>query len=61
MTHVTTAELEQHLDHVRAAPADEGVLRLLVRRPGPRQREALTEGELDPDHGLVGDGWAARA
>jgi hypothetical protein len=54
-------ELERQVDHLRAAPRDLGVLRLIVRRPGPRQREILSEAELHPDHGLVGDDWAARA
>ena len=60
VTHRTTDELEQHLPHLRDAPRDEGPLALLVRRPGAREREVLAEGELHPDHGLVGDDWAAR-
>ncbi len=60
MQHRTTAELEARLDHLRASPRDVGVLALLVRRPAARQREILAEGELHPEHGLVGDDWAAR-
>lgn len=60
MGHRTLAELEHGLDVVRAAPADDGVVRLVVRRPGPRQREILEVGELDVDLGLVGDDWIAR-
>jgi hypothetical protein len=61
MTHRTAEELDAGLDEVRAAPADHGVVRLIVRRPAVDAREALAEGELDPASGLVGDGWRARA
>jgi hypothetical protein len=60
MTHRSLAELEDGLDHVRDAPSDEGIVRLIVRRPGPREREVLDEGELDVELGLVGDAWVAR-
>lgn len=58
--HLTTAELEAGLDHVGAAPRDGGTLDLVVRRPGPGEREVLDRGVLDPDVGLVGDSWLAR-
>jgi hypothetical protein len=58
--HLSRAELESGLDHVRASPADEGVLRLIVRRPAVGARDALDEGRLDPAEGLVGDTWSAR-
>jgi hypothetical protein len=54
------AELEAGLDDIRAAPKDEGVLRLIVRRPQIEEREVLAEGELDPLQGLVGDSWKLR-
>ncbi|WP_151083301.1 MOSC domain-containing protein [Nocardioides cynanchi] len=57
----TTAELEAALDHLRAAPTDQGTLTLVVRRPGRFQREVLDEGQLDTEAGLVGDNWRARA
>lgn len=60
MRHLTTADLESELDHLRASPSDEGTLALVVRRPAARQRELLDEGVLDPEAGLVGDDWAAR-
>jgi hypothetical protein len=53
-------ELEAGLDEIRQAPKDEGVLRLIVRRPRVGEREVLIEGELDPAAGLVGDSWRAR-
>jgi len=58
---LTTAELEAGLDAIRQAPKDAGVLELIVRRPQVGVREELTEGELDREQGLVGDGWSTRA
>jgi hypothetical protein len=58
--HLTMAELEAGLDTIRQAPCDEGVLRLIVRRPRGEERETLTEGRLDLCQGLVGDNWATR-
>ncbi|HEY6231853.1 MAG TPA: hypothetical protein VIW64_11350 [Pyrinomonadaceae bacterium] len=58
--HLTTAELEAGLDHIRAAPKDDGVLQLIVRRPGIDQREILEQAELDAAEGLVGDSWKLR-
>jgi MOSC domain-containing protein YiiM len=56
----TAAEPGSGLDHVRAAPADEGSLELIARRPEVGVREVLEEAELDVEHGLVGDSWSAR-
>src|SRR4029078_1362272 len=58
--HLTKAELEAGLDHIRDAPKDDGVLQLIVRRPGVDQREILEEAELDLIEGLVGDSWKLR-
>ena len=54
------AELEAGLDQIRAAPKDEGVLQLIVRRPRVEAREVLEEGELNLSDGLVGDCWKTR-
>jgi hypothetical protein len=52
---------DAQLDHVRAAPADEGRLEFIVRRPPAEgEREILEEAHLDLDLGLLGDRWAAR-
>jgi hypothetical protein len=56
--HFTTAELEDRLADARAAPADVGRLELVVRRPEEGEREELEAGELDLEHGLVGDRWS---
>ena len=60
MKHLTMAELEAGLDEIRQSPTDEGLLHLIVRRPGVDAREVLEEGELHPSEGLVGDSWKFR-
>jgi MOSC domain-containing protein YiiM len=57
---VTSRELGEGLDEVRAAPSDEGVLELIARRPAVGEREELDEAELDVERGLVGDSWGRR-
>lgn len=58
--HLTTAELEAGLDDIRRSPKDEGVLEMIVCRPGVEKRRELDEGRLDIDDGLVGDNWKTR-
>lgn len=58
--HLTMAELEAALDHLRETPKDEGVVELIVRRPQIEAREVLEEAELDPAKGLIGDSWCFR-
>ena len=58
--HHSQAELEAGLAHVRAAPTDDGVLELIVRRPSVDEREVLEVGELSVAEGLVGDTWKDR-
>lgn len=58
--HLTTAELEEGLAHIRQAPRDQGKLAKNVRRPAVDEREVLTTAELDPAQGLVGDTWRQR-
>jgi hypothetical protein len=58
--HVTMDELEAGLDEIRRSPRDEGVLKMIVRRPRSGEREVLEDGELDPGEGLVGDSWKHR-
>lgn len=55
--HLTTAELECALSHLQAAPADEGSLEMIVRRPAEDGREQLEAGQLSKADGLVGDNW----
>ena len=58
--HRTLEELEAALDHLRAAPQDDGRLELVVRRPALLQREVLDVGVLSCTEGLVGDTWSQR-
>ena len=58
--HLTTEEIEAGLSEIASSPKDEGVLRLIVRRPRVGEREILEEAELDPAVGLVGDTWLDR-
>lgn len=60
MTHRTTEELDSALDHIRAAPDDDGELNLIVGRPAEDEREVLAEAVLDLANGLVGDNWLTR-
>lgn len=60
MKHLTMEELQAGVDEIRRAPASEGALRLIVRRPKVDEREVLEEAQLDPAEGLVGDTWRLR-
>ena len=59
-THLTTAQLEAALPHLRSAPRERGTVELVCRRPAVGEREILEVGELDPEVGLVGDTWRIR-
>jgi MOSC domain-containing protein YiiM len=54
------SELEDGLHAIRHSPQEEGVLRLIVRRPRIREREVIQEGELTQAEGLAGDSWSTR-
>ena len=58
--HLSLAEMEAGLDHIRQSPKDEGRVMLIVRRPGEDERESLQSAELDTQLGLVGDNWKDR-
>jgi hypothetical protein len=58
--HLSIAELEAGIEHIRQAPRDDGVLKMIVRRPAVDEREVLSEGALDLQEGLVGDSWNIR-
>lgn len=60
ITHLTTADLEAGLAHVRQSPPDDGVLEMIVRRPAVGAREVIANGQLDVTDGLVGDSWRIR-
>jgi MOSC domain-containing protein YiiM len=56
----TAEELWADLDHVRAAPREEGMLELIATRPAVGERDVLEEAELDVEHGVIGDSWSRR-
>lgn len=60
LTHLSLAELEAGLGIIRQSPQDNGLLKLIVRRPKVDEREIVNEAELDLEDGLVGDTWKAR-
>jgi len=57
---VVAGPFDAQLAAVQAAPADQGLVELIVRRPAVDEREILEEARLDRDGGLVGDRWATR-
>jgi hypothetical protein len=58
--HRTRDQLDAGLTHIRQSPPDEGVLEMIVRRPGVGTREVLDVGEIDLADGLSGDTWNVR-
>jgi hypothetical protein len=58
--HRSLDELRAGLELIRESPLDDGVIELIVVRPGLDEREVVDEATLDPEHGLVGDNWAVR-
>ena len=60
MRFLNAVQLEAGLPGILASPKDEGVVAMIVRRPGTDQREVLESGELDVAEGLIGDNWRSR-
>ena len=58
--HLTRSELEAGLDYIRNSPKDDGVIEMIVCRPGEGRRRVLDEGRFDPAVGLMGDNWKIR-
>jgi MOSC domain-containing protein YiiM len=57
---VELTRLEESLYRIRQAPADSGILELIVARPAVDERVSVTEARLDPASGLEGDTWRSR-
>lgn len=57
---LTMVELEEGMETIRQSPKDQGVLKLIVRRPNVDEREIVDECELDLEQGLAGDSWKDR-
>jgi len=58
--HLTTAELEAGLEHIRQSPKDDGTLDMIVCRPEIDSRKVLDFAALDIDRGMIGDSWKRR-
>ena len=61
LEYLSMIELEVGMENIRQAPSDNGILKMIVRRPAVDERELIDEGELSTDDGLVGDTWKIRA
>ena len=59
--HLSLLELEAGLEYIRQSPKDNGVLKLIVRRPDVDVREVVTTAELSLEEGLIGDTWKLRS
>jgi len=60
VAYLSMKELEAGMEHIRQAPKDNGVLKMIVRRPKQDEREVIREGQLDLSEGLMGDNWKVR-
>ena len=58
--HLSITELEAGMDMIRQSPKNNGILKMIVRRPKVDEREVIQEGELSLDEGLIGDTWKER-
>ncbi len=58
--YLSMTELEAGIPHIHQAPKDNGVLKMIVRRPATDEREVIERGELDLTEGLLGDNWKTR-
>lgn len=61
INHLTLAELEAGLDHIRESPKDNGILEMIVCRPQIDRREVLDFAVLDVSQGMIGDSWKLRS
>jgi len=60
MKHQSVSDLEVGLEEILRSPKNNGVVEMIVRRPGVDKREVLEQGELDIAEGLIGDSWRIR-
>src|SRR5512142_1259379 len=58
--YLSQAELEAGLEYIRESPKDQGILKMIVRRPSVDDREVVNEAELSLTEGLLGDNWKSR-
>ena len=58
--HRSIGDLTEGLEHLLDSPVSEGIVEMIVARPGEDRRKQLSTGKLDTEAGLVGDDWKAR-
>ncbi len=58
--YLSMSELEAGMQYIHRSPKDNGVLKMIVRRPNDDEREVIRHGKLDLSEGLIGDNWKAR-
>ena len=61
LEYLSMIELETGMENIRQAPSDNGILKMIVRRPAVDERELIDVGALSTDDGLVGDTWKIRS
>src|ERR1041385_1465647 len=61
LQYVSMTELKARLDQIHQAPHDNGLLKLIVRRPQVDEREIVEVAQINTEVGLVGDTWTQRA
>jgi hypothetical protein len=57
---LSMTELQAGMQTIRQSPKDQGILKMIVRRPQDDEREIVSKGELSNADGLVGDNWKSR-
>src|ERR1051325_11173113 len=58
--YLSQRELEAGMEIIRESPRDQGIVKMIVRRPNVDQREVVNEAELSLTDGLLGDTWKSR-
>jgi len=58
--HLSVKELEAGLGDIRRSPRENGMLKMIARRPRDDERKVIDNARLDPHEGLVGDNWKIR-
>ena len=57
---MSTIDIETEVIDIKKSPRNEGIVELIVARPGVGQRQEIDNGELDLEQGLIGDNWIKR-
>lgn len=61
LKYVSEEILEAGMQYIRQSPKDNGIVKLIVRRPREDKREVIAQGELSLTEGLLGDNWKMRS